>query len=198
MLILAIYYTIADVVLLAQCFYYRGFTWRDEVIVPVTSDDEAVAVESDDGDRQRKKNKGKGRAAAAAAAAAAAGNGRREEEEEVGPDERTALLLGGGNAGVASSAASATTSATLTPHHHHNNNNKNNNNNQAQRKQAIQANKHRRIPDFDVGVEVSIIKKNWSTDGRPSDKLDFPRTRKVFRIIKWDTLTSWTFPQTGR
>ena len=127
MLILAIYYTIADVVLLAQCFYYRGFTWRDEVIVPVTSDDEAVAVESDDGDRQRKKNKGKGRAAAAAAAAA--GNGRREEEEEVGPDERTALLLGGGNAGVASSAASATTSATLTPHHHHNNNNKNNNNN---------------------------------------------------------------------
>jgi solute carrier family 66 (lysosomal lysine-arginine transporter), member 1 len=32
--ILAIYYTIADVVLLCQCFYYRGFTWRDEVIPP--------------------------------------------------------------------------------------------------------------------------------------------------------------------
>ncbi|KAI1265168.1 PQ loop repeat-domain-containing protein [Xylariaceae sp. FL1019] len=31
MLILAIYYTIADVVLLAQCFYYKGFTWKDEV-----------------------------------------------------------------------------------------------------------------------------------------------------------------------
>lgn len=31
MIILAIYYTIADVVLLGQCFYYRGFTWRDEV-----------------------------------------------------------------------------------------------------------------------------------------------------------------------
>ncbi|KAI1505433.1 PQ-loop-domain-containing protein [Biscogniauxia marginata] len=31
MLILAIYYTIADFVLLAQCFYYKGFTWRDEV-----------------------------------------------------------------------------------------------------------------------------------------------------------------------
>ncbi|KAM0303724.1 hypothetical protein HYE67_003802 [Fusarium culmorum] len=29
MIILAIYYTIADIVLLAQCFYYRGFTWRD-------------------------------------------------------------------------------------------------------------------------------------------------------------------------
>lgn len=28
-IILAIYYTIADIVLLAQCFYYRGFTWRD-------------------------------------------------------------------------------------------------------------------------------------------------------------------------
>jgi uncharacterized protein with PQ loop repeat len=34
MIILAIYYTIADVVLLGQCFYYRGFTWRDEVIPP--------------------------------------------------------------------------------------------------------------------------------------------------------------------
>ena len=29
MIILAIYYTIADIVLLAQCFYYRGFTLRD-------------------------------------------------------------------------------------------------------------------------------------------------------------------------
>jgi uncharacterized protein with PQ loop repeat len=37
MIILAIYYTIADVVLLGQCFYYRGFTWRDEVIAPSTS-----------------------------------------------------------------------------------------------------------------------------------------------------------------
>ncbi|KAL3423054.1 vacuolar amino acid transporter YPQ3-like protein 2 [Phlyctema vagabunda] len=34
MLILAIYYTIADIVLLAQCFYYRGFTWKDEVVAP--------------------------------------------------------------------------------------------------------------------------------------------------------------------
>ncbi|KAK3322289.1 PQ loop repeat-domain-containing protein [Apodospora peruviana] len=29
MIILAVYYTIADIVLLGQCFYYRGFTWQD-------------------------------------------------------------------------------------------------------------------------------------------------------------------------
>ncbi|KAI9803916.1 MAG: hypothetical protein M1825_001796 [Sarcosagium campestre] len=29
MVILALYYTLADIVLLAQCFYYRGFTLRD-------------------------------------------------------------------------------------------------------------------------------------------------------------------------
>ncbi|KAI0526291.1 PQ loop repeat-domain-containing protein [Xylaria bambusicola] len=34
MLILAIYYTIADVVLLGQCFYYKGFTWRDDAAPP--------------------------------------------------------------------------------------------------------------------------------------------------------------------
>ncbi|KAH7349944.1 PQ loop repeat-domain-containing protein [Plectosphaerella cucumerina] len=34
MIILAIYYTIADIVLLGQCFYYRGFTWKDEVVPP--------------------------------------------------------------------------------------------------------------------------------------------------------------------
>lgn len=34
MIILAIYYTIADIVLLGQCFYYRGFTWKDEVVLP--------------------------------------------------------------------------------------------------------------------------------------------------------------------
>ncbi|KAI0431455.1 PQ loop repeat-domain-containing protein [Xylaria sp. FL1042] len=36
MLILAIYYTIADIVLLAQCFYYKGFTWRDDDAAPPT------------------------------------------------------------------------------------------------------------------------------------------------------------------
>ncbi|KAK4210949.1 PQ-loop repeat-containing protein 2 [Rhypophila decipiens] len=34
MIILAIYYTIADIVLLGQCFYYRGFTFRDYVPEP--------------------------------------------------------------------------------------------------------------------------------------------------------------------
>ncbi|KAI1121111.1 PQ loop repeat-domain-containing protein [Nemania abortiva] len=34
MLILAIYYAIADFVLLGQCFYYKGFTWRDEAAPP--------------------------------------------------------------------------------------------------------------------------------------------------------------------
>lgn len=33
-IILAIYYTLADIVLLAQCFYYRGFTWKDAVPAP--------------------------------------------------------------------------------------------------------------------------------------------------------------------
>ncbi|EMC93755.1 hypothetical protein BAUCODRAFT_206168 [Baudoinia panamericana UAMH 10762] len=37
MIILAIYYTFADVVLLGQCFYYRGFTLRDPKPEPVTS-----------------------------------------------------------------------------------------------------------------------------------------------------------------
>ncbi|RFU33448.1 hypothetical protein B7463_g2863, partial [Scytalidium lignicola] len=31
MIILAVYYTLADIVLLGQCFYYKGFTWKDEI-----------------------------------------------------------------------------------------------------------------------------------------------------------------------
>lgn len=31
MIILAVYYTLADIVLLGQCFYYRGFTFTDDV-----------------------------------------------------------------------------------------------------------------------------------------------------------------------
>ncbi|KAK3391890.1 PQ loop repeat-domain-containing protein [Sordaria brevicollis] len=100
MLILAIYYTIADVVLLLQCFYYRGFTWRDEL--PVVSDEEEAVVESGNERRRGRRDKGKGRAS-----------------DGDGVDERTALL-GDGERGVASSAASATTSATLTPAHHNN------------------------------------------------------------------------------
>lgn len=34
MIILAVYYTLADIVLLAQCFYYRGFTWKDPAPTP--------------------------------------------------------------------------------------------------------------------------------------------------------------------
>ena len=36
MIILAVYYTLADIVLLGQCFYYRGFTLRDEVSTPAS------------------------------------------------------------------------------------------------------------------------------------------------------------------
>ncbi len=43
----------------------------------------------------------------------------------------------------------------------------------AQDRQAKQANKKRRIPDFGPKDKVYVIKKAWKTD-RPSDKLDFP------------------------
>ncbi|KAL8749845.1 MAG: hypothetical protein Q9184_006643 [Pyrenodesmia sp. 2 TL-2023] len=43
MIILAVYYTIADIVLLGQCFYYRGFTLSDAQ--PSSSDEEAIADE---------------------------------------------------------------------------------------------------------------------------------------------------------
>ncbi|KAF2140410.1 uncharacterized protein K452DRAFT_327747 [Aplosporella prunicola CBS 121167] len=41
MIILAVYYTLADIVLLGQCFYYKGFTLKDEVQKPPASDEEA-------------------------------------------------------------------------------------------------------------------------------------------------------------
>lgn len=53
----------------------------------------------------------------------------------------------------------------------------------AQEKQAEQANRHRRVPDFDVDDHVVIIKRTEMTS-RPSDKLDFPVTRQHFRIIE--------------
>jgi uncharacterized protein with PQ loop repeat len=34
MIILAVYFTVADVVLLAQWFFYRGFAWKDDGAVP--------------------------------------------------------------------------------------------------------------------------------------------------------------------
>ncbi|KAG5966841.1 hypothetical protein E4U58_002413 [Claviceps cyperi] len=47
MIILAVYYTLADVVLLGQCFYYRGFTWRDE---PCTSTSGPSRAHADNAD----------------------------------------------------------------------------------------------------------------------------------------------------
>ena len=38
MIILAVYYTLADIVLLGQCFYYKGFVWRDVVEEPTASE----------------------------------------------------------------------------------------------------------------------------------------------------------------
>ena len=66
MIILAIYYTIADVVLLGQCFYYRGFTLRDD------NHDGAIA-------------------AAPAAKPHSSSNGRRHPNDDA-PSERTSLL----------------------------------------------------------------------------------------------------------
>jgi uncharacterized protein with PQ loop repeat len=74
MIILAIYYTIADVVLLAQCFYYRGFTLRDDVSPPPPTP-------------KRKR------------AGAGTGNGNGHQARE--PSERTGLLAGNGAAAAA-------------------------------------------------------------------------------------------------
>ena len=42
MIILAVYYTFADIVLILQCFYYRGFTFRDpKDVKPVTAQSDA-------------------------------------------------------------------------------------------------------------------------------------------------------------
>jgi len=40
MVILAVYYTLADIVLLGQCFYYRGFTLSDAPAKPLVEDDD--------------------------------------------------------------------------------------------------------------------------------------------------------------
>ncbi|KAG8529670.1 uncharacterized protein KY384_005151 [Bacidia gigantensis] len=42
MIILAIYYTVADLVLLGQCFYYKGFTLKDEI-----AEEEAIAPDEE-------------------------------------------------------------------------------------------------------------------------------------------------------
>jgi len=53
----------------------------------------------------------------------------------------------------------------------------------AQERQAAQANRHRRKPDFDVGDHVVILKQSEMT-GRPSDKLSFPVTQQHYRILE--------------
>ncbi|KAH6850032.1 PQ loop repeat-domain-containing protein [Chaetomium sp. MPI-CAGE-AT-0009] len=79
MLILAVYYTIADIVLVVQCFYYRGFTLRDHVAPPTAPPP-----------KSRRNGNGSGN-----------GNGNYHVGE---PDERTGLLAGGGGQGTASSS----------------------------------------------------------------------------------------------
>lgn len=44
MIILAVYYTLADIVLLGQCFYYRGFNIRDELSPSPPSESNPVAT----------------------------------------------------------------------------------------------------------------------------------------------------------
>ena len=45
MIILAVYYTFADIVLLGQCFYYRGFILSDALANKTTTDEEAIEEE---------------------------------------------------------------------------------------------------------------------------------------------------------
>ena len=52
MTILAIYYTLADLVLLAQCFYYRGFTLSDEPAKKNTSDLNEEAIQEEEATEQ--------------------------------------------------------------------------------------------------------------------------------------------------
>lgn len=53
MVILAVYYTIADIVLLGQCFYYRGFTWRDDVVPPKQKSRKVQRLDSDAATNER-------------------------------------------------------------------------------------------------------------------------------------------------
>jgi solute carrier family 66 (lysosomal lysine-arginine transporter), member 1 len=47
MIILAVYYTLADIVLLLQCFWYKGFTLRDDVKKQVDDSDDESSVASE-------------------------------------------------------------------------------------------------------------------------------------------------------
>ena len=52
----------------------------------------------------------------------------------------------------------------------------------AQGAMEVQANRHRREPDFDVGDLVWITTKNWRTE-RPSHKLDY-QSAGLYKILK--------------
>lgn len=55
MIILAVYYLLADIVLLGQCFYYRGFTWRDDIPAPANTTNERTALlDHDEPERGRR------------------------------------------------------------------------------------------------------------------------------------------------
>lgn len=47
MIILAVYYTLADIVLLLQCFWYKGFTLRDDYKKPEDDSDQESSVASE-------------------------------------------------------------------------------------------------------------------------------------------------------
>lgn len=47
MIILAVYYTLADIVLLIQCFWYKGFTLRDDYNKPLESSDDESSLASE-------------------------------------------------------------------------------------------------------------------------------------------------------
>lgn len=47
MIILAVYYTLADIVLLLQCFWYKGFTLRDDYKKPSDDTDSTVTTPSE-------------------------------------------------------------------------------------------------------------------------------------------------------
>ncbi|KAJ5562473.1 PQ loop repeat protein [Penicillium sp. DV-2018c] len=54
MIILAVYYTLADIVLLGQCFYYRGFNFKEELSSPPTPESSGTSdAEQNDTEDQR-------------------------------------------------------------------------------------------------------------------------------------------------
>ena len=69
----------------------------------------------------------------------------------------------------------------------------------AQQKQAEQANRHRRVPDFDVGDHVVILKQSETTN-RPSDKLSYPVTQQHYKIAEKTATGAYRLevPESGR